>query len=121
MPIQRAVILGVLLSFSAFAATWSGALVDAKCYRSQSTNVNPREPAVSRDVNAPIRYCAPTAKTKGFAIVLKDASSLNLDQAAYSKAAELVSKAGKQDIYPVTITGEKNRKTIKVDSIALSQ
>ena len=52
-----------------FAESWSGALVDPKCYEALERNVNPRDTLiyVDRDTNQEIRYCTPKKKTKLFA------------------------------------------------------
>jgi hypothetical protein len=88
--------MAALLCWSAalsLAGSWSGSLVDSKCYASEEHNVNPTDTLtyVDRDGNLEIRYCSPNKKTKSFTLVLPD-GSLNLDLAGNSKAAELVAK-----------------------------
>ena len=118
--------LAALLSLSSalsFGATWSGALVDSKCYDAEQRNVNPTDTLtnVDRDGNREIRYCSPSAKTKLFAVVQSDGPSLKLDSAGNAKAAELVRNIGKKSPLAVAITGEINRDTIKVDSISIAR
>jgi len=116
-----------LLCFSSalsFAESWSGALVDSKCYASEERNVNPKDTLiyVDRDTNQEIRYCSPVAKTKSFAIVQYDGLTLNLDTAGNAKAADLVRKGGKKKArFAVVINGEQSRNTIKVDSISAAK
>ena len=117
--------LGALLVFSvalSFAETWSGSLVDSKCYASEERNVNPTDTLtnVDRDRNEEIRFCSPRSKTKSFALVQFDGQSLQLDSAGNTKASELVRKSGKRHPFNVVITGEMAGKSIKVDSIAVS-
>jgi hypothetical protein len=115
--------LTALLAFSSavsFAATWSGNLVDSRCYASEERNVNPTdtETYVDRDRNYEIRYCSPGPKTKFFTVVQFDGQSFKLDDAGNAKASELVRNAGKRRPYHVAITGEMMGNAIKVDSIS---
>ncbi|MGP0076723.1 MAG: hypothetical protein ACLPWF_32825 [Bryobacteraceae bacterium] len=116
----RSVVLLSLWAGLGFAGTWSGHLVDAKCYAAEERNVNPTdtETYVDRDGMEELRYCHPRLKTKSFTIVQFDGQSVNLDPAGNAKAAELVQKAGKRHFMYVTVTGEMTGKTIKVDSIS---
>jgi hypothetical protein len=106
-----------------FAGSWSGALVDSKCYDAEERNVNPTDTLtnVDRDGNREIRYCSPSAKTRSFTLVQSDGPSLKLDDAGNARAAELVRKAGKKSLRIVAVTGEMERNTIKVDSIATAR
>lgn len=118
--------LAALLCLStvlSLAGSWSGALVDAKCYDSEERNVNPNDTStfVDRDKNLEIRYCSPTPRTKSFSVVQQDGLSLKLDSAGNAKATELVRKTGKRSRFPVAITGEISRNTIKVDSISMAR
>jgi hypothetical protein len=115
-----------LLSLScvlSFGATWSGVLVDSKCYDAAERNVNPTDTLtnVDRDGNREVRYCSPSARTKSFAVVQSDGPSLKLDSAGNAKAAELVRNIGKKSPLAVAITGEIKRDTIKVDSISIAR
>jgi hypothetical protein len=105
------------------ADTWSGALVDAKCFDAQDRNVNPTDTLtfVDRDRNREIRYCVPRAKTKSYSVVLPDGLSIHLDAAGNVKAADFVRAAGNREIFRVTVSGEKNGKQVRVDSIADAQ
>lgn len=58
------------------------------------TNKDPS--TVDRDMNMELRQCVPAAKTKDFALVLPDWSSLNLDSAGNAKAAEMVKNLAKK-------------------------
>ena len=116
--------LFILLSLSsafAYAGTWSGALVDSKCFEIAERNVNPTDTLtyVDRDQNQEIRYCSPGAKTKVFAVVQHDGVSLKLDSAGNAKAVEIVRRNVKKSPLTVVITGEMSENTIKVDSISM--
>jgi len=118
--------LGILLCLStalSFAGSWSGALVDAKCYGAEERNVNPTDTStyVDRDRNLEIRYCSPSAKTKVFAVVRQDGLNFKLDSAGNGKAAELVRRTGRKSRFAVAITGEISDDTIRVDSISLAK
>jgi hypothetical protein len=53
--------------------------------------------------------------------VQQDGLSLKLDSVGNAKATELVRKTGKRSRFPVAITGEISRNTIKVDSISMAR
>jgi hypothetical protein len=112
------------------AGSWTGTLVDAKCYASEERNVNPTDTltAVDRDTNLHIRYCAPTPKTKAFALLQHDGLSFTLDAAGNAKAAELVrlneravgKTRGSRPRFAVAITGSLSTHRIQVDSISIA-
>jgi hypothetical protein len=120
---MRIAVLFCLSAALGFAGTWSGALVDSKCWGYEEANVNPSDTQtyVDRDRNTEIRYCAPSAKTKSFAVVQSDGTSLRLDSAGDVQAAELVRKTGKKARFAVAVTGEMSRQTIKVDTISMAR
>jgi hypothetical protein len=117
---MRLVALFCLWSTLSFAASWSGALVDSKCFASEERNVNPTDTLthVDRDQNQEIRYCSSRGKTKSFALVQQDGTSFQLDSTGNAKAAELVRKTVKKSLVAVTVTGEISGNTIHVDSIS---
>jgi hypothetical protein len=119
---RLAVLLFLSLALS-FAGSWSGALVDSKCYDAEQRNVNPTDTLtnVDRDGNLQIRYCSPSPKTKSFAVVQSDGPSLKLDSAGNAKATELVRKSGRKSQLNVAVTGEMSGNAIKVDSIAIAR
>jgi hypothetical protein len=119
----RLATLFCLSSALGFAATWTGDLVDSKCYASEERNVNPTDTLthVDRDGNREIRYCSPRAKTKSFAVVQADGTIYTLDSAGNAKAAELVRAIGKQSRFVVAVTGALSKDTINVDSIAMAK
>jgi hypothetical protein len=112
-----------LASGLVFAESWTGALVDPKCYDALERNVNPTDTLthVDRDTNQEIRYCSPNAKTKLFGIVEQDGTILRFDSAGNAKATELVRTIHKKDRLYVVVTGEMSGKTIKVDSISVAR
>jgi hypothetical protein len=109
--------------FSAFAwaDTWTGSLVDAKCFAAAERNVNPTDTLtfVDRNGGEEVRSCAPTHKTKLFALVPSVGDALELDGTGNAKALELLKSAGKTNWIEVVITGEPAAKGIKVDSLSL--
>ena len=118
----RLAALFCLASALGFAESWSGVLVDSRCYDSMQRNVNPTDTLtnVDRDMNQQIRYCSPNAKTKSFAVVLPEGMSFRLDSAGNAEAAQLVRKAGKKSRFVVAVTGTITKGTVKVDSILLA-
>lgn len=118
---MRVLVLLCCSCAAGFAATWSGALVDATCWGFRERNVNPRDTLtfVDRDRNLEVSICTPGAKTKSFAIVPEDGVSLKLDAAGDTKAAELVRNSPKKkQLIEVSVTGEINKGTIAVASIS---
>jgi len=118
--ITRLAALVALACASSLAESWRGALVDWRCFESEEHNVNPTDTLtnVDRDRNWEIRFCSPRAKSKSFALVDRDGQSLQLDSEGNRKAAELVRKTGKKDLFLVVVNGEKSGKKLMVDSIA---
>ena len=118
----RLAALFCLASALSFAESWSGVLVDSRCYDSMQRNVNPTDTLtnVDRDMNQQIRYCSPNARTKSFAVVLPEGMSFRLDSAGNAEAAQLVRKAGKKSRFVVAVTGTITKGTVKVDSILLA-
>jgi hypothetical protein len=112
-----------LASALAFAESWTGALVDPKCYEALERNVNPTDTLthVDRDTNQEIRYCSPNAKTMSFGIVQQDGTSLWFDSAGNAKAAELVRTTRKKYRFEVVVAGEISGNRIKVDSISVAK
>jgi len=107
----------------ALAETWSGFLVDSRCFASLEWNANPTdtEGSVDRDRRSEVRYCAPNRKTKIFAVVEEDGETLQLDPAGNARILEFVSKTGKRRFFHVEITGEKAKKTVQVESISAAR
>jgi len=107
-----------LASHLGFSATWSGILVDARCFESAQDNHNVSDSPVLQDVGLEIRLCSPKAKTHSFAIVRPDGGSLAFDSTGNTQAAELVRQGVKKSPWYVTVNGEMAKKTIAVTSIA---
>lgn len=116
---MRLAALLLLGSTLGFAESWSGVLVDSNCYHDDQTNVNKDESTTVRDMNLEIRQCAPNQKTKVFAVVLPDWSSLKLGAAGNAKASAIVRGTQKRSGIEVMVTGDlENKHTIKVVSIS---
>jgi hypothetical protein len=114
--------LGVLLGMACgvtFAQSWSGYLVDSKCYAAEERNVNPRdtETAVDRDRGYEVRYCSPSPKTRVFAIVPPSGERLKLDAVGNARAEELMRSIGKKSMVWVTATGGLSGQTLEVNSL----
>lgn len=121
-PATRIAAFFCLVCGHGFAGTWPGFLVDSNCYRNEERNINPTDTVpADRDRGDEVRYCRPNAKTKSFAFVDRDGRSFKLDAAGDAEAAKLVPAGGKQGLFSVSVTGEKNGNTIQVDSISLGK
>jgi hypothetical protein len=116
---MRLAILMCLASLPAFSATWTGYLVDGKCYAAEERNVNPGDgnAHVDSDMDFEIRYCAPTAKTTEFAVVPADWNAIRLDGAGNAQAAELIRGLGKTRYLRVAVSGDRLRRTLQVTSL----
>lgn len=117
---MRLIMVFALASLLTFADSWSGVLVDGKCYAAEQRNVNPHDSLtnVDRDRYQEIWYCSPNAKTKSFTVVQQNGLSLNLDAAGDAKAASLVRNAGKKSLFLVAVTGQMTRNIVEVDTIS---
>jgi hypothetical protein len=100
------------------AGTWSGTLVDARCYQSEINNRNGYDSTAVRDVGMDVRTCAPRATAKSFAIVLPNGEEFALDAAGNSQAAQLVRKEAGKEALRVKVNGVMGKQTITVSSIA---
>ena len=119
----RLTALVCLSSALSFAGSWSGALVNSKCWAAEERNVNPTDTTtfVDRDRNLEIRACAPNAKTKTFAVVMPDGQSFQLDAGGNTKAGELIRQSGKRSVFTVAVTGERIKNTVIVESISIAR
>ena len=122
LAVRIAGLLGLAL-VPAFAANWSGVLVDSKCFEAEERNVNPTDTQlyVDRDRNRELRVCAPREKTNVFSVVLPDGTSFRLDSAGNTRAAELVKGLKLKTAPLVSVTGEKNGRTVQITAIALTK
>jgi hypothetical protein len=119
--ISRFALLSGLACSLSFAGSWSGTLVDSKCYASKKGNESANVHPGSTDVSRPIRYCAPTAKTKAFTFVQQDGSAVDLDAAGNQKAMDFVAKTGKQSRYWVSVIGEMTQNVLTVDAVSIAK
>jgi hypothetical protein len=110
-----------LSSALSLAESWSGALVDSGCWESEKDNTRSTSVYVDRDGDRELRFCAPKAKTKSFAVVLSDGRSLKLDAAGNARAVALIQKTDKKNPVTVVVNGEASKNVIKVDSISAAK
>jgi hypothetical protein len=117
---MRIITLVLLSSALSFAGTWSGTLVDARCwgYLSHKDTAS----YVERDRNLEVRQCSPKAKTKSFAVLTPEGHALTLDAAGSARASELAEAAHRKAPIRVVVTGEPNKKnSIQVSSISAAK
>jgi hypothetical protein len=117
---MRVATLLLCASALGFAGSWSGFLVDSRCYASRQNNVSRNTTTVTRDMDMDIRFCSPGAKTREFAVVLNDWQSLKFDPAGNERASELVQRAPKRSVFRIAVSGVLNKKTLKVGSISVA-
>jgi hypothetical protein len=113
----RLLLLASLTSALSLAESWSGLLVDSRCYTSSQNNMKAGSHPASTDIGRTLRVCAATARTRAFAIVQHDGTSVGLDADGNQKAHELVMKRGKMSQYEVNVTGDMIQNTLKVATI----
>ncbi|HEY2645490.1 MAG TPA: hypothetical protein VGI34_00875 [Candidatus Acidoferrales bacterium] len=121
--LQLTAVVFLVASTASFATgSWSGYLVDSKCYETRLRNVNPWSPStVTRDMDLVIEYCAPKAKTKSLGLVQKDWTMFKFDPAGNARAAEFVKNTAKQKVYPVTIVGNMDGRILKLESVSMAK
>ena len=120
----RRILVAAFFSLSGicFADSLAGFLVDAECFDAAVRNDNPKATSLAeRNPSEQVRYCRPDMKTKSFEVVDQNSVSFRLDPAGNVKAAELVRTTGKKSFFPVTVTGDRSKGAIKVDSISAGQ
>jgi hypothetical protein len=119
------VVMFALCASAACAESWTGYLVDSKCYEAEERNVNPLDTMTysDRDRDLEIRLCTPNSKTKTFRVVEKDGQSFKLNPPGRAKAVELVRKIGRKSYFTVIVTGEMSfaQDEVKVDSISVTK
>jgi hypothetical protein len=118
--ILRLAFLLSLASVLSFAANWSGALVDAKCYATAQRNVSQGHPG-STDTKRTVRSCSPNEKTTEFSVVQQVGTTFNLDPDGNEKAHQLFLKHGRKSPFKVNVTGEATQDTLKVDTISIAK
>ena len=119
LTLRLALLLSLVATLS-FAASWSGALVDSKCFASAQQNVSHGHPG-STDTKREIRSCSPSKKTDSFSIVEQVGTALSLDSSGNEKAHHLVLKAGKKSPFMVNVTGDMDQEVIKVATISIAK
>jgi hypothetical protein len=119
MTLRLACLLS-LLSVLSFAGSWTGALVDAKCYTTAQQNASHGHPA-SGDTKRAVRSCAPSDKTMSFSVVQQVGMAFSLDPDGNEKARELVLKEGKRSPFMVHVTGDVTENSLKVDTISMGK
>jgi hypothetical protein len=118
---MRLLSLLICLSAWGFAGTWSGFLVNSRCYASVQNNVSADTTTVSRDMSLGLRECSATPKTERFSIVLSDWSVLKLDTAGNASAAAIVRRNPKRSaLYCVTVAGVRHKNRIAAGPVVLA-
>ena len=115
--LTRLLSLLCLASCWGYAATWSGNLVDTRCFQNMEDNHNLDESSAVRDLNLELRVCTPKLNTHFFTIVLPDGTSARLDSAGNARAAELVRQTKPKAPLYVNVKGEMTNKTIAVNTV----
>jgi hypothetical protein len=121
---MRIITLVLLSSALSFARTWSGTLVDARCWGFEENNVGAKDTDayVDRDRNLEVSQCSPKAKTKSFAVVTPEGRALALDAAGNARASKLAKAEPRKAPIRVVVTGKPSTKnSIQVSSISAAK
>jgi hypothetical protein len=110
-----------MLSTLGSATTWSGVLVDGKCYAAFKGDTRSSLRYVDRDTAWMIRYCAPRLGTGCFAVVPVDGGTFPLDKNGNAQAWALVRKIGRRRVAVVEVAGIKKGKDIAVSNIKVKR
>ena len=101
-----------------FASTWSGFLVDSRCYAIGQANVSQDANVTSRNMSQQIRTCTAKSDTRHFGVVPADWKGFRFDPKGNAQAARLVQKRRKGTVMMVTVAGVRQGNRIKVASLS---
>ncbi len=118
---MRIAVLACLSSTLGLAESWSGTLVDSRCWDSEENNTRATSTYVDRDANSRSGFARRKQKRDLLWLCYPVALTSKLDAAGNERAAELVRKSDKRNAVAVVITGETNGNTIKVNSISMAR
>lgn len=105
------ILLALVLGFSVFAAaeTWTNvSLVDDHCVTK-----------VKADPDSHTRDCMLKCQKAGYGVLTSNGTYLKLDKNGNDQALKLLQSTDKKDHLRVTVTGEREGDTIKVQSITM--
>ena len=111
MKTKLSVLLTLILILSAFAVaeTWTNVpLVDSHCAAK-----------VKADPDSHTRDCMLKCQRAGYGVLTSDGTYLKLDKNGNEQALKLLQNTSKKDHLRVTVTGEREGDTIKVQSIKM--
>lgn len=111
---MRKLVLGMVIGFAVpllvHAETWQGVpIVDSQCYA--KVKDNPDGHTVT---------CALACAKNGYGIITSDGTFLKLDKSGNARVVDLLKQTRKKDHLRVTVDGERNGDTIKVNSVSLN-
>src|ERR1700722_6687049 len=117
------VVLVCLAAMPAFANSWSGVLVDSKCYEAEERSVSPNDRFnhAYQDTDVEVQVCTPSQKTRSFSIVGHGGFGVRLNPFGNELATAIVRQTGKKHLVKVTVTGEMSKNAIDVGSISVAQ
>jgi hypothetical protein len=99
------------LPMMAAPETWNNAvLMDTMCAAKDNIKANP---------DAHSRSCALQCRAGGYGILTSDGAFLKLDASGNEQAAAALEHSSQKDHLRVTVTGERQGSTIKVQSLKL--
>jgi hypothetical protein len=94
-----------LLSMTAFAATWTGTLVDVMCK--------------DKDIAGHTKKCALGCAKSGFGLVTSDGKFVKFDEAGNAKALAALKATEKEKDLKAKVEGTLDGDTVQVSSISI--
>ena len=119
LTLRLALLLPIVPALS-FAGSWSGALVDARCFSSAQQNVSHGHPG-STDMKRAVRSCSPSKKTESFSMVEQVGMAFSLDSNGNEKAHALVLKEGSKHPFRVHVTGDMDQDILRVETMSMAK
>ena len=106
IPMKKFFVIPLLFSASAFAASYSGTLVDTMCSHKD-------------DLAAHTTKCAIGCAKGGYGIMTADGKFLKFDETGNAKALALLKDTKKESDLKATVVGSADGDTLKVESVSL--
>jgi hypothetical protein len=108
-----------LVATLGFATSWSGSLVDARCYAGFQGSKTSAMHYVDRNTSWVIGYCAPRVRTSSFVVVPVDGGTFPLDSNGNAQASKIVRKIGRKRLILVQVAGVRKRNNVTVNTVKL--
>ena len=119
--VLRLAYLSCLASLPILPATWSGWLVNSRCYSSLEANRSDLPSYVNWGQMGAIRYCSPDHKTTSFAVIDHNGLSLRLDAEGNERAMSQLRNTEKRTLATAEIERQPSHNKISVSRISVAK